>query len=171
MGLSVAGGDLDTLVIVGADVTNAGSDAGQMDPMLERIEQQQQTLPEEYYVDGGFSTKDDIRDVAQRGVTVFAPVKEVEKKRKQGKDPYAPQKGDEPEVAQWRQRMGTQQAQQKYKQRSKCEWSNAQCRNRGLWHFTVRGLKKVKAVVLWYVLVHNLLRAVALRAQQTNLPA
>ena len=35
--------------------------------------------------------------------------------------------------------------------------------------FLVRGLAKVKAVVLWYVLAHNLLRAEALRAQ--NVPA
>ena len=41
---------------------------------------------------------------------------------------------------------------------------NALARNRGLQRFLVRGLRKVKAVVLWYVLAHNLMRAVALRA-------
>ena len=46
-----------------------------------------------------------------------------------------------------------------------CEWSNAECRNRGLYQFVVRGLQKVKSVVLWYVLVHNLFRWVALRAE------
>jgi hypothetical protein len=62
--------------------------------------------------------------------------------------------------------MGTAEAQEKYKQRSKTEWPNATCRNRGLQQFLVRSLKKVKAVVLWYVLVHNLFRMVALRAQR-----
>ena len=61
--------------------------------------------------------------------------------------------------------MGTAEAQHKYKQRSKCEWPNAQCRNHGLQQFLVRGLHKVKSVVLWYVLVHNLFRMAALRAQ------
>jgi len=156
--------DLDGLVIVGADVTNAGSDGGQMDPMVEQIEEDQGQLPDEYYTDGGFSTKDDIEKVGQRGVTVFTPVKEQEKRLKEGKDPFAPQKGDKPKVAEWRQRMGTPEAKEKYKQRSKCEWTNAMCRLRNMWQFTVRGLAKVKAVVLWYALAHNLLRGVALRA-------
>lgn len=156
--------DLDALVIVGVDVTNAGSDSGQMDPMVEQIEENQGQLPGEYYTDGGFSTKEDIEKVGQRGVTVFTPVKDEEKKLKEGKDPYAPQKSDEPKVAEWRQRMGTPEAKEKYKQRTKCEWTNAMCRLRNLWQFTVRGLAKVKAVVFWYALTHNVLRLVALRA-------
>ena len=160
--------DLNSLVIMGSDVTNAGSDAGQMEPMAEKLEAEQGPLPEkaEYYVDGGFASKEDLQSMAQRGVTVFAPVKAVEKHQRQGKDPYAPRRGDSPEVAAWRQRMGTEEGRRKYKQRAKCEWSNAECRNRGLHQFVVRGLEKVKTVVLWYVLIHNLFRMVALRAQR-----
>jgi transposase len=159
--------DLNSLVIVGADLINAGSDAGQMEPMRRQIEAEQGPSPpgSEHYVDGGFATKEDLESMARRGITVFAPPKEVEKQQQQGKDPYAAKRGDSPEVAQWRQRMGTAEAQEKYKQRGKCEWSNAQCRNRGLYQFLVRGLQKVKSVVLWYVLVHNLFRGVALRAR------
>jgi transposase len=160
--------DLNSLVIMAADVVNDGTDAGQMEPMAQKLEAEQGRFPEnaEYYVDGGFATREDLQSMAQRDVTVFAPVKAVEKHQQQGKDPYAPRRGDSPEVVQWRQRMGTEAGQQKYKQRAKCEWSNAQCRNRGLHQFVVRGLEKVKAVVLWYVLVHNLFRMVALRAQR-----
>lgn len=157
---------LNSLVIVGADLINVGSDAGQMEPMVQQIEEEQEPLSGEYFVDGGFATTEDIESVGQRGVTVLAPVKQAEKQKKEGKDPYAPKPGDSPKVAQWRQRMGTEEAQEKYKQRCKCEWPNAQCRNRGLQQFTVRGLEKVKAVVLWYVLVHNLFRMVALRAER-----
>jgi transposase len=165
--------DLSSLVIMEADLLNAGSDAGQMEPMVQQIEAEQAPLPEgsEYYVDGGFATKEDLESMGQRRVTVFAPPKEVEKQQQQGKDPYAAKRGDSPEVAEWRQRMGTAEAQEKYKQRGKCEWSNAQCRNRGLYQFLVRGLQKVKSVVLWYVLVHNLFRGVALRAQQVKAAA
>ena len=160
--------DLNSLVIMGADVTNAGSDSGQMEPMVEDLEAEQGPLPEnaEYYVDGGFASREDLQSMAQRGVTVFSPVKAVEKHQQQGKDPYAPRRGDSPEVVEWRQRMGTEAGRQKYKQRGKCEWSNAECRNRGLQQFVVQGLEKVKTVVLWYVLVHNLFRMVALRAQR-----
>lgn len=165
--------ELNSLVIVGADLINAGSDAGQMEPMVQQIETEQTPLPEgsEYYVDGGFVTKEDLESMGQRRVTVFAPPKEVEKQQQQGKDPYAPKRGDSPEVAEWRQRMGTPEAREKYKQRGKCEWSNAECRNRGLYQFLVRGLQKVKAVVLWYVLVHNLFRWVALRAERAKAAA
>ena len=41
---------------------------------------------------------------------------------------------------------------------------NAIARNRNLQQFRVRGRRKVRAVVLWYALVHNVMRAVALRA-------
>ena len=160
--------DLNSLVIVGVDVVNAGSDAGQIEPMVQQIEANQESLPEdaEYYVDGGFASNADLENVGQHGVTVYAPVKAAEKKRQRGEDPYAPKRGDTPHVASWRQRMGTAEAQEKYKQRSKTEFPNATCRNRGLHQFLVRGLPKVKTVVLWYVLIHNLLRRVALRAQR-----
>jgi hypothetical protein len=160
--------DLNTLVIVGADVINVGGDSGQMEPMVKQLEAEQGPLPEngEYYVDGGFVAKEDIESVGQRGVTVFAPVKQEEKQLKEGKDPYAPKRGDTPHVAAWRKRMGTAEAKEKYKQRCKTEWPNAQCRNRGLQQFLVRGLKKVKTVILWYVLTHNLFRMVALRAKR-----
>ena len=160
--------DLNSLVIIGADVVNAGSDAGQIEPMVQRVEAEQAPLPDdaEYYVDGGFASNQDLESVSERGVTVFAPVKAVEKKKQRGEDPYAPKRGDMPWVAAWRQRMGTAEAQEKYKQRSKTEWPNATCRNRGLQQFLVRGLEKVKPVVMWYVLVHNLFRMVALRTER-----
>ena len=39
--------DLNSLVIMGADLINAGSDAGQMEPMVEQIEAEQGPLPED----------------------------------------------------------------------------------------------------------------------------
>jgi transposase len=160
--------DLDSLVSMGAEVVQAGSDSGQMEPMVQQIEAEQGPLPDdgEYYVDGGFASNDDLESVSQRGVTVFAPVKAVEKKKQKGQDPYAPKRGDTPHVASWRQRMGTSEAQEKYKQRCKTEFPNATCRNRGLHQFLVRGLAKVKTVVLWYVLTHNVFRMVSLRAER-----
>lgn len=159
--------DLDNLVIISAEVVNAANDCEQMEPMVQRIEAEQAPLPPgaEYYVDGGYPNRDQLDRVARRGVTVYTPVKAAEKKTQKGQDPYAPRRGDSPLVAAWRQRMGTAEAQEKYKLRSKTEWPNAQCRNRGLWQFVVCGLEKVKAVVMWQVLTHNLLRMAALRAK------
>jgi transposase len=158
--------DLDSLVIICAALVNAGSDNGQMEPMAQEIEVQQGPLVagSEYYADGGFTNIEDIKSLTKRGVTVFTPVKEAERQKRQGKDPYCAKPGDTPEVASWRERMGTEEAKEKYRQRSKTEFPNAVCRNRGLQQFLVRGLEKVKSVVLWHVLLHNLFRMVALRA-------
>ena len=155
----------ETLVIVGADVTNSGGDGGQMTPMVNQIQERYKTQPEEYLVDGGFSTLEDIETLESSGTTVYAPVKNEEKKREKGNDPFARRKGDSDEVAAWRKRMGTESAKQIYKQRSAtAEFPNAGCRNRGLMQFVVRGLRKTKAVSVWHALAHNFQRTLSLRA-------
>ena len=99
------------------------------------------------------------------GTTVYAP---VQKPRKPGRDPHQPLPGDSATIAEWRQRMGTPEAKQVYKERaSTAECVNAISRNRGLRQFLVRGLRKVRAVALWFAIAHNLMRAVTLRAQVT----
>jgi len=66
--------------------------------------------------------------------------------------------------------MATAEAKAIYRQRAAtAECVNALARNRGLQRLQVRGLAKVKAVVLWYALAHNLMRAVTLRAAATEL--
>ena len=155
----------ETLVIVGADVTNAGADAGRMSPMVEQVEERYAARPEQYLADGGFSTFKDIERLESSGTQVYAPVKDEEKKREKGEDPFARRKRDSKEVATWRERMGTEPAKQIYKQRAAtAEFPNAGCRNRGLLRFLVRGLSKTKAVSLWQALAHNFQRTLSLRA-------
>ena len=53
--------------------------------------------------------------------------------------------------------MGGEAAKAVYKERAAtAECVNAQCRNRGLLRFLVRGLEKAKAVGLWHALAHNM---------------
>jgi transposase len=157
----------DKKIIVGIEVINQGNDAGQMQPMIEQIQERLQQVPDHHLTDGGYSTKKDIEATAELGTTVLTPVKEEEQQKAKGIDPFAPKKNEKPPVKQWRQRMGTAEAKQRYKLRGEtAEWVNACMRNRGMQQFAVRGLAKVKAVVLWYVLAHNLLRAEGLRAQK-----
>lgn len=62
--------------------------------------------------------------------------------------------------------MDTEEAKTIYKDRaSTAECVNAIARNRGLQQFHVRGISKVKAVLLWYAIAHNLHRATTLRQQ------
>jgi len=154
----------ETQVITGVDVTNSGGDHGQMAPMVEQHQERYEEKPREMLVDGGFAKKADIERVSppQGGTTVYAPVMESKDPHR---DPHTPRADDSPAVAEWRQRMGTDEAKTIYRQRAAtAECVNALARNRGLQRFLVRGLRKVKAIALWYALAHNLRRAATLRA-------
>jgi len=60
--------------------------------------------------------------------------------------------------------MGTDEAKAIYRERaSTAECVNAIARNRGLQRFLVRGLHKVKAVLLLFALAHNMMRGAELR--------
>lgn len=146
--------DTKTRAIVEASVTNSGSDMGQTEPMLSAIQQRHGTLPDEHLVDGGFAKKESIQQAAQQGVTIYAPVK---KPTKDGVDPYEPKPQDSPEVGQWRQRMGTPQAKEIYRQRgATVETANGDLReHRGLDRIVVRGLPKALCVVLWAAITYN----------------
>ena len=156
--------DTNTQVIVGVEVSTSGSDQGQMAPMVAQIKERYQRAPEQVLVDGGFVKKEDIERVAalDLGCIVFAP---VAKPRVEGIDPFAAKDDDSDVIAEWRQRMGTEDAKQLYKERAAtAECVNALARNRGLQRLPVRGRRKVRAVALLFALAHNLLRTVALRA-------
>ena len=61
--------------------------------------------------------------------------------------------------------MATEEAQQIYKERAATvECVNAQLRNRGLVRLLVRGLRKVKAIALWFAIAHNVVCGARLRA-------
>ncbi len=160
--------DTGTQIVVGVDLGNEGSDQGELVPMLEQLVERYQALPEETLVDGGFANKQAIEAATAAGTTVYAP---VQKPKDPNRDPHAPLPEDSPAVAAWRERMGTEQAKEIYKQRaSTAECVNAIARNRGLRQFTVRGLQKVKSVLLWYALAHNLIRAAFLRLRKASQP-
>jgi len=99
--------------------------------------------------------------------TVYAP---VPKPKNPSIDPYAPKLGDSAPVAEWRQRMGTAEAKLLYKSRAAtAECVNALARNRGLQQWRVRGTAKVRCVLLFHALAHNLLRPFALAPERLGL--
>jgi transposase len=160
--------DTDSKVIVGVDVITSGSDAGQMPPMVQQIQDRHNQAPEAMLVDGGFAKHEDIETVSRPevGTTVYAP---VPNSRNPEIDEHAPHRRDTPVITAWRQRMATPEAQAIYKERAAtAELANAQARNRGLWQLRVRGLAKVKMMALWYALAHNLMRTAALCAAKVT---
>lgn len=155
--------DGDSRMIVSVDVTNNGSDGGQMAPMQETVCKRYGKVPTNYTVDGGFATKEDITQVEKSGSHVAAPMTHAERITKRGGDPYARRAGDTDEMAAFRQHMATDEGKAILKRRpSIAEFPNAECRNRGLHQFRVRGLKKVRTVALWYAITFNFMRMLSL---------
>jgi transposase len=149
-------------VIVGVEVTNRGSDAGQSTPMLEQIEQRTGVRPKEVLVDGGYAQHEAIEEAAERDATVYAP---VPKPRKDDtRDPHLPHEGDTKAVAAWRQRMGTDQAKEIYRQRAAtAETVNADAKtHRGLNALAVRGLGKAAGNAMLFALTYNVLRFITI---------
>ena len=150
----------DSQVIVGVALTNAGTDLGQLQPMVEQLHRRYGQRPREVLADGGYVALREIRALAAVGCRVYAPPKAP---RGQPRARDAQRRNDEATM-EWRTRMTTEAGQQIYKERAATsECVNAAARNRGLQQLLVRGLRKGRAILLWFALAHNLLRAAALR--------
>ena len=147
--------DCDSRAIVGVEMTNAGSDAGQDEPMRDQVEARTNQAVAEQLMDGSFVRLEGIERAAAEGVRLYMP---VPKPRKAGVDRYAPKPRDGAAVAEWRQRMGTKVAKQVYKQRSSTiETINGELKTfRGLGSLLVRGLRKVQCAALWSALAYNI---------------
>jgi len=157
--------DTETQIVVGVEVSNSGSDQGQLVPMIEQLEKRYGRIPSETLVDGGFAGLKDIQKASELGTQIYAP---VAKPKDKTRDPYVPLATDCPVIAQWRQRMGTPEAKEIYKQRAATvECVNAQARNRGLQRLLVRGQHKARAIFLWFAIAHNLVRGLSLGAGLT----
>ena len=140
-------------IVVAVEPNNVGSDRGQIGPMLDEVEERGH-LPERYLADGGFDSAKDIEQAHEEKVAIYCPPT----RSKHGNDPFAPRPTDGPGVRAWRQRMASEEGKKLYKTRSICECIHARWRNWNLIRLTVRGLPKVKTVMLWYALANNVLQ-------------
>lgn len=147
--------DPGSRAIVGAAVTQAGNDAGQCGPMRKQVQERADQAVKEQVVDGGYLTLAEIDEAGDK-VTMYVP---VPRSQKEGVDPHQPKRGDSSCVAAWRQRMGTPEAQAIYGQRaSTIETINGDLKtHRGLGRLLVRGMSKVRCVLLWCALAYNVL--------------
>lgn len=153
--------DVEGQAIVGVAVTNGGESA-QLVPMLDQVEARAGRPPQAIFADGGFVSGATIEGVAQRGVTLYAPIP---------KGKHAPGSGEapaSPAVAAWRARMGTDEAKAVYRVRAAtAERVNADMRiHRGLGRIPVRGLAKVHVWALWAALAFNVLRVMEIVPHQ-----
>jgi len=155
-------------IIAGVAVATT-TDAEQLGPMVDQLRGRYGRAPAEHLVDGGYRNLPDLVRLAEPacGTAVYMPVPRP--RNGSPRDPHLPRRRDKPAVAEWRMRMGTDEAKAIYRERAPtAEGVNAQACNRGLRAVTVRGRAKVKAVVLWFILAHNLLRSAVLRAARAG---
>ena len=131
-----------------------GATLGDHARSLDHVHQRTGHLPERYLADGGFGCAEDIERAHREGTAVFCPPT----KSKHGGDPFAPKRDDGPGVLAWRERMASESGKAWYKTRAMCECIHARWRNWNLIRLTVRGVPKVRSVMLWYALANNILQ-------------
>lgn len=155
--------DMDSQVIVGVAVTNQGTDLGLAAPMEEQVAERTGQHPNQYVVDGGFASLEDVETLTKREVTVYTPSRPPTGDVR-SKDPTLPRPNDSPEVAAWRVRMGTEGAKALYRDRgASVECANAQIEGRyRLRQLPVKGLDRALSLLLLVAVAHNLLRWIAL---------
>jgi hypothetical protein len=141
-------------IVVAVTVTNNGSDRGLLRPMLEKLRARLGRHPARHLADGGFNGAADIEWAHDQAIEVYCPPTQS----KHGGDPCAPRRGDGPGVLAWRARMASDHGQAQYKRRSICECIHARWRNWDLRQLTVRGIEKVRAIVLWYAFANNIIQ-------------
>ena len=81
-------------IIVGVSVIREGTDAGQALPMEEQVVKRTGQHPQDYLMDGGFATREDITALEERNVTVYSPVRLPRNKPEE--EGYQPHYGDTP---------------------------------------------------------------------------
>jgi transposase len=150
--------DTKSRFIVGMDTIKKQSDSGQLLKMFDQLKMRYKKLAEEWLVDKGYLEFNDLIKTQKSGCKVY-----VNPSLKGKKDPNVARDKEDAELGEWRERMGTAEAKEIYKDRaSNSEWANAGFRNRGLGQLLVRGLKAVKGVIGLQVLAHNMVRAIRL---------
>lgn len=157
--------DADSNIIVGVAVSQQGNDTGLASPMLEQIEQDYGMRPNVILADTGYASHPEITTITQnKTIPIIAlPIKGKHKNKTEAAA-YAPHKSDTPQVLAWRERMASAEGQQALKKRGQvAELVHAVLDQMNLARMRVRGLRKVRTVLLWFALAHNLLRERLLR--------
>jgi hypothetical protein len=150
--------DSKSRAIVGVAVCNEGSDNNNLaEPMRQQVEARTGQKVEAQNLDGGYVKTEDLERAHEQGVALFIPPKPARNLDNRGKE-LEPKPGDSEAVLAWKARMASAEGKEIYKERaSTSETVNADLRqHRGLEQFAVRGIEKVKCVVLWCALAYNL---------------
>ena len=150
--------DTQSRAIVGVSVINSGVDSGQSEPMRKQVEERTGQKVSEHLIDGGYLTHEDVERAQEQNVALYVPPKPPRNKQARGSE-FEPMPGDSDALKRWRERMGSEEGKEIYKQRAATsETVNADVKtHRGLVQLSVRGLAKAQCVALWSALAYNIM--------------
>ena len=153
--------DVEGHAVVGLQVTN-GSDQAALVPMLTQVQARTGRTPKAWLADGGYVSTAGICGVADRNVSLYAPVPEKSPAPGSGQSPPPPA------VVAWRARMATDEGKTQYKVRAAtAERIHADAKtHRAFRVLPVRGLPKVHTWALWTALAINVLRVMEIVPHQ-----
>jgi transposase len=163
--------DTESDIIVGVQVSQQGNDTGLACPMLDQVEEVHGERPAEIWADASYFSIDEVVKMSQTGCTPYfaIPWKNSTGKEKVEDTRYLPKVNDAPAVAACRERMATPEAQEKLiKRGAVAELVHAVLEQWTLSRMRVRGVNKVRTVLLWFVLVHNWMRTRLLHKKQAQ---
>ncbi len=127
-------------MVVGAFVSNCGSDGAMMSTMHEQIKDSYGIVPRNFLVDCGYPSVEQITAVERGGSCVHAPIFREEDMISGAKILMPVKCATVTSSYHFRQRMSTPEAKAIYKSRpSIVEYINAELRNRGLYQFAFEG--------------------------------
>ena len=142
--------------IVGVDVSKSGVDQKQTLDMINQVKSRFGIVPDKWLQDAGYENQTELNRVGEehKNCKIYMPIKITEKNKS---SPHKRLPKDTEITGEWRERMGTENAKEIYKERAAtAEYVNAQSRNKGLQQFLVRGTEKVTCVAFLYAIVQNM---------------
>jgi transposase len=141
--------------IIGVQVLQNGSDNGLSEAMRPEVERRTGVKIKTHVTDAGYLSKETVEREAAAGVVRVMPLPT----RPGGESAAAYQASDGPGVRAWRDRMQTDEAKSLLKQRCGiAETPNGELKTyRAMDRMLVRGIDKVKSVVLLAAIVYNLM--------------
>ena len=160
--------DAESDIIVWMEVSQQGNDIGLASPMLEKVEEAHGKIPDEILADTGYFNKEEVVTISQKGCVPYIAIPGSGGEKEEDSR-YVPKKNDPPEVAEYRIRMSTGEAGKKLVTRGAvAELVHAVMDQWNLSRVVVRGVEKVRTVLLWFVLAHNWVRTRLLRQKMAQ---
>ena len=161
--------ETDSQVIVAADLVQDENDKHQQGPMIRKVKQNLNRLPDKVTMDTGYWDEQELQKLDDEIDLYVATTKDWKERKKLRNQP--PPRGRIPKNMSYKDRMdrklSTKKGKQVYKTRAtSVEPTFGQIQNRGLGELLLRGLRKGKGEWLLICLSHNLLKL--WRAATTN---